>query len=109
MSMFSKAAFRSWPLEIKLTISIWVGCLIYSIALGVWAASMGVAGLSDVMLIPFGIWWVFNMFVLLQFWCYRALGIGFLETWARMVVEPDFRATARNRLSEALAGKRRRR
>lgn len=106
MPVFTPAAVRAWPLEIKLTVVVWLVCFIYSLGLGLWLAIMGTGGLSDIVLAPFGIWWVFNVFVYLQFWCYRALGTGCWAMWVRMAVEPEFRYSAKRRLEEARTGRR---
>ncbi|SDA97869.1 hypothetical protein SAMN02927914_06004 [Mesorhizobium qingshengii] len=98
---------KSWPLEIKLTVGVWLLCLLYSIGIGLWVAT-GHPVQAVEWLLPIAVWWVFNFYVVMQFITYRALGMGFLSFCWRMLIDPSSRYPARDRIIETMTNFKRR-
>ncbi|MGX9575151.1 hypothetical protein [Mesorhizobium sp. f-mel] len=81
----SKATIQSLPFEIKLTVGVWFVSLLYSMALGIWLATVGFPKVPEFVIVPVMIVFALSWLVFVQLCCYRAFGFGVLETFGNML------------------------
>lgn len=86
----------AWPFEIKVTVAIWIVAGFGALTLGWFEATKALWPPT------FGVWWIFNIYVLIQFTCYRRLKRGFFAALWKIIIDPDYRRESKIVMSKPI-------